>query len=100
MRRTRCCEGSRYTPVVASLISLNAPQPIHVTTDAHGIPASVTHGGRTVAVAAILDTWRIDDEWWRDEISRRYFRLALADETTITVFEDLVRGGWFRQRYP
>ncbi len=42
----------------------------------------------------------MDDEWWRDEISRLYYRLVLADGTTITVFEDLIAGGWYIQRYP
>ena len=51
-----------------------------------------------VAVA-VEDTWRIDDEWWHDEISRLYYQLELADGTTITVFEDLMKGGWYAQCY-
>ena len=83
-----------------SFIQVNAPRLVQATVDKQGLPASVTHRGHLVAVRAILDTWRLDDEWWRDEISRLYYRLALADETTITVFEDLVRGGWYAQQYP
>ncbi len=82
-----------------SFVPLNMPRPIQVEVDEASLPTSVVRGGRRVAVAAIEDTWRIDDEWWRDEISRLYYQLALADETTITVFEDLIRGGWYAQRY-
>ncbi len=82
-----------------SFVPLNAPRPIRVAVDEDGLPASVVRGGRRVAVAAIADTWRVDDEWWRDEISRLYYQLSLADGTTITVFEDLIKGGWYAQRY-
>lgn len=34
--------------------------------------------GDRVPVLEILDRWRIDDEWWRKEISRMYFHLVLA----------------------
>ena len=85
---------------MSSLVHLNAPQPIHVAVDDQGHPTRIMRGGQTVVVAATLDTWRIDDEWWRDEISRRYCRLALADGTTLTVFHDLIAGGWYVQRYP
>ncbi len=83
-----------------SFVPLNPPRPVQVTVDEQGMPVNVARGSRPVGVAAIVDTWRIDDEWWRDEISRLYYRLALADETTITVYEDLVHGGWYAQRYP
>ena len=83
-----------------SLVPLNAPQPIHVAVDDHGCPTRIMRGGQSFVVAEILDTWRIDDEWWRDEISRRYHRLARADGTTLTVFHDLIAGGWYVQRYP
>ena len=80
-----------------SFVPLNAPRPIQVAVDEDGLPTSVVRSGRRVAVAAITDTWRVDDEWWRDEISRLYYQLELSDETTITVFEDLIRSGWYAQ---
>ncbi len=89
-----------YTPRMQPFLSLNPPRPIHVTVDEGGMPASVVRSGRQLPVTAVVDTWRIDDEWWRDEISRRYHRLALADGTTLTVVADLIAGGWYAQRYP
>ncbi len=86
-------------PGDATLTPLNAPRPLEVTTAADGAPGAITWDGRRVAVESVLDNWRIDDEWWREEISRRYYHLLLADGRTLTVFTDLIAGGWFAQRY-
>ena len=49
---------------------------------------------------AVLDTWRIDDEWWRQRpVSRLYYRLALEDERTVTVYRDLASGRWAKQNF-
>ena len=48
----------------------------------------------------MLETWRIDDGWWRQRpVSRLYYRLALEDGRTVTVYRDLVSGGCWRQSY-
>ena len=47
----------------------------------------------------VLETWRIDDEWWRKlPVSRRYFNLLL-ETGQMTVYCDLVRSAWFSQSY-
>ncbi len=78
---------------------LNAPRQIRVTAAGDGGPVSVRIGGRQRRVARVSNEWRIDDEWWRQEISRRYFELELGDGQVITVFCDLVSGNWYQQRY-
>ncbi len=96
---------------------LNAPRQIRVTAagdggsastpadggpasaPAAGRPVSVRIGGRQRRVARVSNQWRIDDEWWRQEVSRRYFELELGDGQVITVFCDLVSGNWYQQRY-
>jgi hypothetical protein len=87
---------------------LNAPRQIRVTAAgdvgpasvrADGRPVSVRIGGRQRRVARVSNEWRIDDEWWRQEISRRYFELELGDGQVITVFRDLISGSWYQQRY-
>ena len=77
---------------------LNAPREIRVAAAGDGCPVSVRIAGRQRRVARISNQWRIDDEWWRQEISRRYFELELGDGLVITIFEDLVSGRWYRQR--
>lgn len=83
----------------AGLLPLNLPEPAAVDTHADGTPASVLVRGTLRPVAAISDQWRIDDEWWRATISRRYFALQLEGGMRLTVFQDLVTGGWHRQQY-
>ena len=50
-----------------------------------------------LAVALIRDSWRLDDEWWRVPIRRRYVDLILAGGGRMVVFEDLVSGEWWAQ---
>lgn len=81
------------------LYALNLPMPVTVEPDADGNPAAVVWHGQRLAVAAVSDRWRIDDEWWRVAISRLYRTLQLTDGRTLVVFENLLGGGWYVQRY-
>ncbi|MGH2356358.1 MAG: hypothetical protein ACRDJN_32535 [Chloroflexota bacterium] len=84
---------------------MNRPQPIVVESDATGRPRAVTlragrPGARRLRVLRIEDTWQIEEGWWQERpVSRRYWRLALADGRTATVFQDLLEGTWWRQNY-
>jgi len=78
---------------------LNVPRDIRVTAGEDGCPIFVWVGSKQRRVARIRNVWRIDDEWWRQEIARRYFELELSDGSVITVFQDLISENWFRQRY-
>lgn len=82
-----------------NLRPLNQPSPIAVEADARGVPEAVLFKGVFRQVAAITDTWRIDDEWWRDEIARRYFAIELQGGRRITVYHDLVHDLWYAQAY-
>jgi len=54
--------------------------------------------GRTVGrVEDILESWLIDDEWWRQQISRSYLKLLLEGGKRVVVFQDLLTGLWFMQ---
>jgi hypothetical protein len=48
-------------------------------------------------VEVVRECWRIDDEWWRRPISRLYFSVVLENGKSLTLFQDLVQGGWFVQ---
>ena len=79
---------------------LNRPRPVRVDAGEDGRPLAVHLSGRPSTVEAVLETWRIDDEWWRPRpVSRMYHRLALADGRTLTVYRELVSDRWFRQSY-
>ncbi len=51
-------------------------------------------------IASIQDRWRIDDEWWREApLSRMYYQLQLEGGRVVTVYQDLMGGAWWLQRY-
>ncbi len=79
--------------------SLNMPREIEVLAHGSGAPAFIRRNRKLNQVAAILNSWRIDDEWWREMISRQYFRVELKNGLVITIFNDLVSGEWYQQRY-
>ncbi len=78
---------------------LNQPRGIAVETDGEGEPRALAWQGRFRRIVAIHDRWRIDDEWWREEISRVYYRVELETGRRLVIFRDLVGGGWFVQSY-
>ena len=84
---------------------LNPPRPLTVLTRRAGgtidpvRPAALIEGGRRVAVSRVEEVWCVEDEWWRRPISRRYYRLALADGRVRVVYHDRAEAAWFAQRY-
>jgi len=99
---------------------LNRPRPLRVeaggdacpepgaSRSRRGRPAAVwlssgragVHPGRRYAVEAVLERWRIDEEWWRPRpVSRLYYSLLLEDGRTVTVYRDLVSARWAKQAY-
>ncbi len=80
-----------------ALRPLNAPRPLRVRTGRGGRPRLLYLKGGMRKVRQILEIWQVDDEWWRDPISRRYARLALEDGRIVTVYRDLIRRRWYLQ---
>ena len=80
---------------------LNRPRPLRVEAGDDGRPTAVWLSGRRYAVEAVLETWRIDDEWWRKQpVSRLYYSLLLEDgRTCIVVYRNLENGRWLKQAY-
>jgi hypothetical protein len=80
------------------LRSLNQPQPLTVHVD-RGHPVALDDHRQRHVIAAIQDTWIIEDEWWRDPISRQYFAVLLANGQTRTIYHDRIADTWFTQAY-
>jgi hypothetical protein len=79
---------------------LKAPRPLAVEAEEGPdgpAPQWVTWRGTRRAVATVEDDWRVDDEWWRDEVSRHYFAVTLADGCRLTLFFDRIAGTWWEQ---
>jgi hypothetical protein len=78
---------------------LNQPRPVVVEADDNGLPRVLVQGRDRLRVLGIQDVWRIDDEWWREPISRRYFQIVLDNGVIRTLYHDLLGGEWFEQWY-
>ena len=112
---------SKATTRADRLRPLNLPQPVKVELDDAGLPSVVAdsycsaslplcnpgnHEGRSEAiessvagkaVESIIEVWHIDDEWWRDTISRRYVEVILDGGKHVILYEDLTTNDWFKQ---
>jgi hypothetical protein len=73
-------------------------QPIAVDADALWTPLVFTWDGVQHPVQAILDRWRVDEEWWRGRIWREYFQLTTRTGLLIELFHDLMSREWYIQR--
>jgi len=78
---------------------LGQPKVVTVHTDELGNPTHVRLPGKPArAVAVVRERWRIDDEWWREPISRDYRTIVLDDGKVITLYHDLLDNLWYAQR--
>ena len=81
------------------LRAVNEPRAVSVALDETGSMTVGRSDGRTVGkVETILESWRIDDEWWRESIWRSYMELMLEGGKRVVVFQDLMTGLWFMQQ--
>lgn len=79
---------------------LNLPQPVQVHVDpGSGLPLALRERGRSRRIVRVQDVWHVDDEWWREPISRRYLQVVLDDGSLRTLFHDRLAGHWFAQAY-
>jgi len=60
--------------------------------------ALIEHGCRR-RIVSVQDSWRIDDEWWRNPISRHYYQVMVDDDSLRTVYRDLTDDVWWAQNY-
>jgi len=104
--------GRSVAPRVDRLRAVNLPKPVAVERDAEGKPVAVElHGKRetgngkrrsadppiNLSVEYLGEEWRIDDEWWRHPIARRYVEVMLDGGGRVVLYEDLITGEWWMQ---
>lgn len=75
------------------------PGPIEVALDGDEarVPNAIEIDGSSRWVEAVGESWRIDDEWWRNPVERRYVEVVLEGGKHVTVYEDLMTGEWYLQ---
>lgn len=77
---------------------LNQPRRIEVVVE-HDRPVTLIDPPHLHRIEQIQDTWIIDDEWWRDPISRQYFQVLLEGGIARTIYHDRTSDTWFAQSY-
>jgi hypothetical protein len=78
---------------------LARPVSVTVHTDEHGQPSHVRLPGKTARrIEGVRERWRIDDEWWREPISREYSSVVLDDGRVLTLYHDLTDDLWYVQK--
>jgi hypothetical protein len=87
---------SRAPVRVDRLRALNLPRPVTVEVDHRGHPKTIKDS-QCRRVEAVGEIWRVDDEWWREPISRRYVEVMLEGGGHVVLFEDLTTAQWFLQ---
>jgi len=91
--------SGRSGPHRPRLKPLDQPRAVTVRTDEQGVPVHVRLPGKPARrVAAVRERWRIDDEWWRETISREYWAVVLDDGRMLTLYRDLSDEAWYVQR--
>lgn len=81
------------------LRAVNEPRAVTVEFDKAGVMTVGRPDGRTVGkVEAVLESWRIDDEWWRQPISRSYLELMMEGGKRVVLFQDMLTGLWYMQQ--
>ena len=91
--------GPGHTPEAdRRLRALNIPVPLQVVLGPSGHPSALHIRRGIRKVEAILEIWRIDDEWWRELITRQYVEVVLEGGGHVVLFEDLKAKQWFMQR--
>lgn len=80
------------------LRAVNEPAPVTVEVDEFGLPTTAGRpDGQTAQIESVNETWRIDDEWWRQIISRQYFEVIMEGGKRMVLFQNLLNGEWFAQ---
>jgi hypothetical protein len=78
------------------------PEPVTVELDGERAPVVVHQASGTPGtgkrVEAIGESWRVEDEWWRQPISRRYVEVVLEGGGRVVLYEDLITGEWWVQQ--
>jgi len=81
------------------LIGINEPQRVEVELDENELPVGMRDAGCEMRVVEnVGEIWRIDDEWWRAPIHRRYVEVVIEGGRRVVLFEDVITGEWWAQK--
>ena len=71
--------------------------PTTVQEDAEQRPIGVMLLGKQLEVGSIDEWWEDEEFWWRDNpVVRVSYRVTLEDGQGLTLFKNMLTGGWYR----
>ncbi len=112
---------AKTTARADQLRPLNLPQSVEVELDDAGLPTAVAScylptaqppyrpedeeerseaidsGPSRKTIETLIETWHVNDEWWREQIARRYVEVILEGGKHVVLYEDLNTDRWFMQ---
>ena len=59
-------------------------------------PRSFVWRGKAHRITTILKRWIVRADWWRQEISRQYYKVECDNLGTYEIYQE--RDGWFLER--
>jgi hypothetical protein len=73
---------------------------ISVELDGAGNPVAYTRQGRRRAFARVVERHEVHTDWWEPagELHRAYHALITFDGQLVSIYQDLLAGGWFLAR--
>ena len=73
------------------------PMPCKVQENAEQRPVAVTLFGQQLEVESIEERWEDEEDWWKDNpLVRVTYQVVLADGRRLTIFKNMLTGGWYR----
>ena len=77
---------------------LNLPQRVDVCTGPDGWPDAIIINHKRKPIEALGEIWRVDDEWWRNPISRTCIEVMLTGGAHLILFQDHMTDKWYVQK--
>ena len=71
---------------------------VEVRTGSDGHPAAIRTAQGWARVVEVVNTWRVETDWWRVAVGRDYVRCLIADGDCVDLYQDLATAEWHRER--
>ena len=71
---------------------------VDVRTGPNGQLLAIRNGAVWERVTEVVNTWRVETDWWRTPVGRDYVRCLLNGGDCVDLYRDLRTGAWHRER--
>lgn len=70
---------------------------VEVSLDGEGRPQRILWQGQAHLVQEITRRWRVQSDWWREQLWRDYFKLTTDTGLLLIIYHDLKQEAWYVQ---